>query len=340
MKIKELNLEEAKLLYDTKMKRDFPPSELRPFSSVSGLTKQGHYRCFGCMDGEEPAAYAFFAFTQGAALLDYLAVDEHRRGRGVGKFFLSGLRGMGEEMGAPYFLIEAESVESAVTPEQTEERVRRMRFYEHCGCRKTAVYSLLFGVEYRILYLPLKEVSPTDEEVKEKLHSLYRIIVPPLVGNDPKAYEKVCRCFLRPPARDFNREFGRALTFLYRGRNKFMGESLRDYGFSGAMYMILLHVGRHPGASQDSIATHMYIDKCNVARRTKKLEELGFLYRETDENDRRQNNLYLTEKGKALVPLVQEYLSQWVQAVTASLGLEEKDALLSLLTKMTVRDGG
>ena len=47
--------------------------------------------------------------------------------------------------------------------------------------------------------------------------------------------------------------------------------------------MILLHVDRHPGASQDSIANHMYIDKCNVARRTKKLEELGYIRRETDQ---------------------------------------------------------
>ena len=69
-------------------------------------------------------------------------------------------------------------------------------------------------------------------------------------------------------SKDFTRELGRAVTCLHRSRSKFMGERLREHGFSGAMYMILLHVDRHPGASQDSIANHMYIDKCNVARRT------------------------------------------------------------------------
>lgn len=67
----------------------------------------------------------------------------------------------------------------------------------------------------------------------------------------------------------FTREFGRTLTFLYRSRAKYMGERLREYGFAGAMFMILLHVDRHPGVSQDRIANHLYIDKCNVARRTK-----------------------------------------------------------------------
>lgn len=139
-------------------------------------------------------------------------------------------------------------------------------------------------------------------------------------------------------SRFFIREFGRTLTFLYRSRAKFMGERLRDYGFSGAMYMILLHVDRHPGASQDSIASHMYLDKCNVARRTKKLETLGYLYRETNQNDRRENHLYLTDKGRELVPTIREYLGQWGRSITADLTDTECAELLALLTKMTGQD--
>ena len=136
-------------------------------------------------------------------------------------------------------------------------------------------------------------------------------------------------------SKDFTRELGRAVTCLHRSRSKFMGERLREHGFSGAMYMILLHVDLHPGASQDSIANHMYIDKCNVARRTKKLEELGYIRRETDQADRRQNNLYLTDKGRELVPVIKTYLSQWGQGMTESLSEKEKDTLITLLTKMT-----
>ncbi len=132
----------------------------------------------------------------------------------------------------------------------------------------------------------------------------------------------------------FSRELGRALSFLVRSRKRFMGEKLKDYEFTGAMYIILLHVDRHPGASQDSIATHMYLDKCSVARRTKKLEELGCLYRVTDQNDRRQNNLYLTEKGRNLAPVIRDYLGQWGTQVSAPLTPEEKETLLALLTKM------
>ena len=136
-------------------------------------------------------------------------------------------------------------------------------------------------------------------------------------------------------SKDFTRELGRAVTCLHRSRSKFMGERLREHGFSGAMYMILLHVDRHPGASQDSIANHMYIDKCNVARRTKKLEELGYIRRETDQADRRQNNLYLTDKGRELVPVIRSYLAQWGRTITEDLTSQECATLLELLTKMT-----
>ena len=133
----------------------------------------------------------------------------------------------------------------------------------------------------------------------------------------------------------FSRELGRAITFLSRGRKRFMAERLRELGFSGAMYLILLHLEHHPGATQDSIANHLFIDKCNVARRTKKLEELGYIRRETDQADRRQNNLYLTDKGRELVPVIKTYLSQWGQGMTESLSEKEKDTLITLLTKMT-----
>lgn len=136
----------------------------------------------------------------------------------------------------------------------------------------------------------------------------------------------------------FTRELGRAVTFLHRSRSRFMSERLRDYGFSGAMYLILLHIERHPGTTQDSIANHMFIDKCNVARRTKKLETLGYLYRETNQNDRRQNNLYLTEKGQELVPIIRSYMGQWGREITAGLTDEERATLIGLLTKMTGQD--
>ena len=117
-----------------------------------------------------------------------------------------------------------------------------------------------------------------------------------------------------------------------------MSERLKQYGFVGAMHMILLHIGRHPGTTQDAIVSHMFIDKCNVARRTKKLEELGYIRRETGKQDRRQNNLYITEEGEKLVPVIRGYLREWAKSVTHDLNDEERILLLNLLDRMLHTD--
>ena len=67
----------------------------------------------------------------------------------------------------------------------------------------------------------------------------------------------------------------------------------------------------------------------------KLLESLGYLYRETDQNDRRQNNLYLTDKGRELVPVIRAYMAQWGRTITAGLTDQERSTLIALLTKVT-----
>lgn len=133
---------------------------------------------------------------------------------------------------------------------------------------------------------------------------------------------------------NFERDLGRTLTFLYRHRRKFMTERLRAFGLYGAMYMMVLFVARHPGTTQDSIASHMCVDKSNVARRVKQLEDLGFLRREVDPADRRQNNLFLTEKGETLLPVIRQNLSEWGHSITKDLTAEEREALHDLLGKV------
>ena len=71
---------------------------------------------------------------------------------------------------------------------------------------------------------------------------------------------------------DFPRDLSRSFTYLHRQRKKYMDDRLRGYGFVGGMPMILLYINRHPGTTQDAIVSHMYIDKCTVARRTNALK--------------------------------------------------------------------
>lgn len=196
MEIRNIGAQELARLYRRGLHRDFPPAELRPLWSMRRLLEQGNYAACVAEENGVPQGYALFAQAQGAALLDYFAVEPQLRGRGVGSAFLRALAQ--KDYGAPYLLIEAESPDSATTPEQLEERRRRIRFYIGCGCRQTGVRSFLFGVEYDILLLPLGETGAvSDDEVSRCLKGLYGVIVSPLVEREDGAFSRVCRVYPR-----------------------------------------------------------------------------------------------------------------------------------------------
>ncbi len=336
MYLRTLSTEEMSRLYDPCLKRDFPPDELMPWKLMEPLIKGGFQRSIGFFDDKGFAAYALFitdgSKRPGTALLNYFAVEPGRRGDGVGtrclRLMREALRGRGCRI-----IFEVEDPQSAPNREYAQ---RRIDFYRRAGARSTNVGSTLFGVEYLIMVLEAEgeENTLSDRELADELLSLYHVAVAPKFN-----FEEVCQVKLLPhrESGSFSRDLGRTLTFLLRSRKRFMGEKLREYGLSGGMYMILLHVDRHPGYSQDYVANHLYLDKCSVARKVKKLEELSYLYRETDPSDRRQNKLYLTDRGRGLVPTIRKYLGQWGDEVTAPLTQQEKETLLSLLMRTVKR---
>lgn len=331
MYLRTLDTEEMRRLYVPCLERDFPPDELMPWKWMESLIEKGRQRSVGFYDGERLMAYALFITAPDrpeTKLLNYFAVEPECRGQGVGGECLRLMRESLEENGGRIIF----EVEDPETAPDREAASRRIDFYLRGGARTTGVCSTLFGVEYRIMALEAPGEEPIgDGELKEELLGLYHITV---AGK--YKFSEVCRVRTADQQENshFSRELGRSLTFLLRSRKRFMGEKLGEYGFSGGMYMILLHVDRNPGRSQDSVATNLYLDKCNVARKVKRLEELGYIYRETDQEDRRQNKLFVTERGRELAPTIRRYLGQWGDEVTAGLTAGEKETLITLLMKM------
>jgi DNA-binding MarR family transcriptional regulator len=133
---------------------------------------------------------------------------------------------------------------------------------------------------------------------------------------------------------EFSHKLSRAISRLNRMRKRFMNEHLKEYGISGSQYMFIIALNKNPGSSQDYLAEHYYKDKGLVARSTKRLEELGYITRETDPNDKRQNNLYLTEKGKELVPHIYSLMNQWAGSAVEGLTADECNNTLKILESM------
>ncbi len=172
--IKKLSLDDTKNIYQKYMKKDFPPGELRPFHGIEKAWERGGYETYGYYDDEELIAYATIFSDPGDvyALLDLYAVAQELRGRGIGsEFLVKLLPGLTEWDG---IFIEAESPESAKKDEDKKTREDRLSFYIKNGAHMTGVNCLLFGVDYNILYFPVKKDLPAGNDTFETVNDLYK----------------------------------------------------------------------------------------------------------------------------------------------------------------------
>lgn len=174
MIIKELNREQRMYIYETHMKKDFPPAELKPLKSIERMFEEGIYITYGLFEQDNLLAYAFFVREkeENSLLLDYYAVVGNSRSRGVGSIFL----GMLKEKLAAYevLLLESEAIEHAADEEELSIRKRRIAFYERNGAVKTAIAAEVFGVTYTIMSIDLQKTPADDEEINRRLIALYK----------------------------------------------------------------------------------------------------------------------------------------------------------------------
>ncbi len=181
--VKRLTDDEIANIYKTYMKRDFPPSELKPLSHILKSMEKGYGFSLGIYGEEGLVGYAVFILCQETkcALLDYFAILKERRGGGLGHaaflLFVPYFQENMPEIEGLY--IESERVSAAEDEAKRLVRERRISFYRSCGCEMTALRSVLFGVDYSVLYKPLGRGAQENAASREALDALYRKMFKP-----------------------------------------------------------------------------------------------------------------------------------------------------------------
>lgn len=174
--VKKLLEDELTEIYNTHMKQDFPPSELKPLSHITRSMEAGYGFSLGICANEELVGYGVFILCEETkcALLDYFAILRDKRGEGLGHraFSLFEEYFTGNLPETEVLYIESERVSAAENEEQKKLRERRIAFYRSCGCDTTDLRSVLFGVDYSVLYLPFTKKGSGAS--REALDALYR----------------------------------------------------------------------------------------------------------------------------------------------------------------------
>ena len=151
------SLTQLQQIYETELKRAFPPAELKPLSSMVRMWQEGKYKPLCLYDGEDAVGAAFLWMGRpGWAILDYLCVFEGHRNAGLGEIIL---RLLPQAEKDTVIFGEAEAPVHAPDPAMAE---RRLGFYLRNGLRFGGYDTDIFGIHYRTLYLAEFEVEDED----------------------------------------------------------------------------------------------------------------------------------------------------------------------------------
>ncbi len=110
--------------------------------------------------------------------------------------------------------------------------------------------------------------------------------------------------------------------------------SLRDSDLRGSQLPYLLAVCRLPGATQDTLAGDLGVDKSNVARQLAELESTGYVIRRRDGSDRRRIFVEPTDRAYDVLPTLVEIVSDTQRELTRGMSEEENELLAELMARM------
>ena len=107
------------------------------------------------------------------------------------------------------------------------------------------------------------------------------------------------------------------------------------FGIHRSQHRLLMYISRRDVCpSQKDIAEHFGISSAAVAVSLKKLEESGYISRESLEKDNRYNSIVLTDKGKELVEKSEEFFTRSDFAMFENFTEDDYKNLMECLEKM------
>ena len=127
---------------------------------------------------------------------------------------------------------------------------------------------------------------------------------------------------------------GHYISTVYRHLQIHLNGKFAEYGFGSGQYHFFNFIAQDEGITQKELSRRLAIDKATTAKAVKKLAELGYIRIETSEEDKRFNNLYLSDKGREILPGVRRVLKETRGILYRGFTDEESEQSLVFLSRM------
>lgn len=108
-----------------------------------------------------------------------------------------------------------------------------------------------------------------------------------------------------------------------------------EIGIPDSYREVIMFLSRKPGSNQRNIAEFAEITTSAVNQTVKSMLQEGYVRKETDECDKRNSKLFLTEKGKECALELHRQLQHSDEILTALITPEKEAEFIELLDKIT-----
>lgn len=125
---------------------------------------------------------------------------------------------------------------------------------------------------------------------------------------------------------DYPDGFGRSISIINRKALSYFSRRLKPLGLGPGQQAYLLALSPGETLSQEEIARRLSVDKANVSRAVRGLEDLGYLRREQSEEDARTIQLSLTKRGEEARKAAEKIAAGWISLLKEPLTESEWSA--------------
>lgn len=121
---------------------------------------------------------------------------------------------------------------------------------------------------------------------------------------------------------------------IVRYWRNFTEKRLREFDLTFGEQIIIIFLSKNENVNQESISKRYMIDKGMVAKTLTRLEDKGFIKREQNPNNKRENIISLTEKSAYIMEDINTIFDDWNKILYGEMSKEDIDCVKRLTGKM------
>lgn len=129
-------------------------------------------------------------------------------------------------------------------------------------------------------------------------------------------------------------EILREIGMIARALDSISNIEFKEFELTKGQYLYLVRICENPGIIQEKVAEMIKVDRTTAARAIKKLEIQGLIEKRDDENNKKINRLYPTDKGMRVYPFLKREGEYSEKVALTGFTEDETETIFSLLQRV------